>query len=205
MPTGVYKRTKPDWKKGKHLIHSGSFRKGHSVPQEWRIKFREAHKGKSSWSKGKHLIHSGSFKKGHGLLFDPIVLKGRHLSLQTEFKKGFIPWNKGLKGFMAGEKNPRWKGGITSEQSKIRNSLEYIVWRNEVWKRDNWTCRICGKKCQKGNIVAHHLHLFSDFPELRFSVDNGITFCKSCHAKIHLLGRRKKWKNSLSNVYLAEL
>jgi len=31
--------------------------------------------------------------------------------LKTTFKKGFIPWNKGLNGFMAGEKNSCWKGG----------------------------------------------------------------------------------------------
>lgn len=27
------------------------------------------------------------------------------------FKKGNVPWNKGLKGFMARETHPRWKGG----------------------------------------------------------------------------------------------
>lgn len=26
-------------------------------------------------------------------------------------RRGEAPWNKGLKGFMAGEKNPSWKGG----------------------------------------------------------------------------------------------
>jgi len=34
-------------------------------------------------------------------------------------------------------------------------------------------------------IVAHHLKLFSEFPELRFSVDNGIVLCRSCHLKVH--------------------
>lgn len=27
------------------------------------------------------------------------------------FKKGHIPWNKGLKGFLSGSKNSKWKGG----------------------------------------------------------------------------------------------
>lgn len=35
-----------------------------------------------------------------------------------------IPWNKGLKGFMSGEQNSRWKGGISSspEYNKISKS-----------------------------------------------------------------------------------
>lgn len=87
-----------------------------------------------------------------------------------------------------GEKHWNWKGGITQENSKLRNSLEYIIWRNEIWKRDYWTCRICkfrskGKKAK--DIVAHHIQLFSEFPELRFSVENGLTLCRKCHIRIH--------------------
>jgi len=101
------------------------------------------------------------------------------------FKKGQTPWNKG-KEYIAirGKKNPRWKGGINLENERIRHSLEWKIWRDEVYRKDNWTCRICGKKCKK-DIVAHHIKLFSNFPELRFSVDNGITLCRSCHTKIH--------------------
>ena len=77
-----------------------------------------------------------------------------------------------------------WKGGISSEDKKVRQTLEYEIWRQEVYKKDNWTCRLCGKKCKK-DIIAHHLKLFSGFSELRFSVDNGITLCRSCHKKIH--------------------
>jgi predicted restriction endonuclease len=81
-----------------------------------------------------------------------------------------------------GERNWNWKGGINIENKRIKASLEYHIWRNEVYRKDNWTCRLCGNKKQ---IVAHHLKLFSEFPELRFSIDNGITLCRSCHWKIH--------------------
>lgn len=109
---------------------------------------------------------------------------GKHLSPEHNAK--LQEGRKKIKG----ERSPRWKGGITSEQGKIRNSLEYIIWRNEVWKRDYWTCRICKKHCEKGDIVAHHLKLFSDYQELRFAVENGITLCRSCHAKIHELNKK---------------
>jgi len=86
---------------------------------------------------------------------------------------------------MSGANNWNWKGGVTPENERIRHSVEYMAWRKEVWKRDSWTCRDCGIKCSKRNIVAHHLKLFSDFPELRFAVDNGITLCRSCHTRLH--------------------
>ena len=97
--------------------------------------------------------------------------KGKHSA--NEFKKGHI----GYKG--------RFIDGRTPELVLIRHSLEYEIWRKEVYERDWWTCRLCGIKCEKGNIIAHHLKLFSEFPELRFVVDNGITLCRSCHAKLH--------------------
>lgn len=101
--------------------------------------------------------------------------------ISTSNKRAFAEGRKSVKG----EKNPAWKGGITTEQQKARNSTEYFIWRNEVYRKDNWTCRICKKHCRKGQIVAHHLQLFSEFPELRYSVDNGVVLCRSCHAALH--------------------
>ncbi len=83
------------------------------------------------------------------------------------------------------ENNPNWKGGTSGKDKLVRSSLEYIIWRSEVYKRDGWACRLCGIKCNNKNITAHHLKLFSEFPELRFVVDNGITLCRSCHMKLH--------------------
>ena len=91
-----------------------------------------------------------------------------------------------------GENHHNWRGGISGMYSKIRKSLEYLVWRNEVYRKDNWTCRICGIHCKKGNIIAHHLKKFADFPELRFTVDNGVTLCRKCHTEIENPGGRPK-------------
>lgn len=91
------------------------------------------------------------------------------------------PW--AIPPYFEGKNHWNWKGGITSENNKLRNSIEYFIWRDEVYKRDYWTCRLCGY--EGDYIVAHHLKLFSDFPELRFSIDNGVTLCRSCHNKVH--------------------
>ena len=101
-----------------------------------------------------------------------------------ETKKKISDEHKNNPNTIRGEKHHNWKGGITKEHNKLRNSMEYVLWRNEVYKRDNWTCRICHTHCNKGNIVAHHLKKFSDYPELRFTTNNGLTLCRKCHAEI---------------------
>ena len=82
-----------------------------------------------------------------------------------------------------GSRNFNWKGGISKEYDKIKQSVAYKEWRAEVYKRDYWTCQSCGYK-GKG-IVAHHIKRFSEYPSLRTDVDNGITLCRSCHIKLH--------------------
>lgn len=88
--------------------------------------------------------------------------------------------------------NPRWKGGITKENDKIRKSKEYVNWRNFIYKKDFWTCRYCGGKCSNGDIVAHHIMQFSEFPKQRLNLKNGITLHRSCHTKLHSIIKKYK-------------
>ena len=86
-------------------------------------------------------------------------------------------------GLSAGYRNPSWKGGITPENNKIKNSLEYRQWRLFVLKRDNYICQFCNKR--GGKLQAHHLKSFAYFPKFRFELSNGKTACFECHKRIH--------------------
>lgn len=71
-----------------------------------------------------------------------------------------------------GEKNHSWKGGVTTEIQKVRNSIELKLWKKACLERDNFTCRKTG--IRGGKLAVHHICNFADFPELRFAIDNGI-------------------------------
>ena len=93
--------------------------------------------------------------------------------------------NIGLKsiGRIAGNKNPNYIDGRTSENAKIRVSIEYRLWREAVFARDNWTCQKTGIK--GGKLHPHHIQNFSKFHELRFAIDNGITLSEKAHKEFH--------------------
>lgn len=99
-----------------------------------------------------------------------------------------------------GDKTNLWKGGLTSINKKIRTSLEYRLWRESVFKRDNWTCVWCGIRGEKGvgkRIVlnADHIKTFAQYPELRFAIDNGRTLCVDCHKKTDTYGKNIYFKS----------
>lgn len=152
-------------------------------------------------SKGKHFSPKTEIKKGVRISITTEFLKGHKPSKHKEncrcfrctrispTKKGNIPWNKGLTGIpnkskgikrphKSGMNNHNWKGGITSEIRKFRNSTQYQDWRKEVFKRDNYECQICGQI--GGELRANHIKKFSNYPELRLEPTNGITICKKC-------------------------
>ena len=111
--------------------------------------------------------------------------------------KGQISWNKGLKGYNAGEKSHFWKGGIAPINNIIRSSLEYKLWQDSVFVRDRYCCKKCKEERIK-KLVAHHIQNFAQFPEFRFAIDNGITLCVECHKKFHhIFGKKNNHKKQL--------
>lgn len=85
---------------------------------------------------------------------------------------------------MSGEKHYNWRGGISGQRQLDMTRRQYRDWRRAVFQRDKYTCQLCGD-CRGGNLRAHHIRMYSVFPELRYDVDNGITLCETCHKKVH--------------------
>lgn len=100
-------------------------------------------------------------------------------------------WRKKLAGNNKGENHYNWKGGVSPKHQIIRHSLEYRLWRESVFKRDNYTCIWCGDN-KGGNLNADHIKPFAYYPELRFAIDNGRTLCRPCHLTTDTYGNKKR-------------
>jgi hypothetical protein len=139
--------------------------------KEHNKKISEAEKGRKPWNTGKKLSLEHRNK---------IAKAGIGRKWKTESR---------IKASMAkkGNRTNFWKGGVCEMNKKIRRSVEYRLWRESVFARDNYTCRFCGQI--GGKLNADHIKRFADYPELRFAIDNGRTLCVDCHKKTDTFGR----------------
>lgn len=149
-------------------------------------------KGITPWNKGMFGVCTNTGRTH--------IKKGQHLSPDTELKKGLIPWSKGKRNpYVTGSKNNKWKGGITALVRQIRNSPEMKVWRMGIFKRDKYTCLLCGRK----RVIGDRVILEADHYPKKFSlivkdsniktiedarnckelwdISNGRTLCRECH------------------------
>jgi hypothetical protein len=69
------------------------------------------------------------------------------------------------------------------ETAKKRISYEYRKWRESVLIRDGYTCKNCGAKEKVMNV--HHIKPFSNYVDLRYDINNGVSLCEKCHRAIH--------------------
>lgn len=153
---------------------------------EYREHMRLAHIGQVAWNKGKKtgLAPKSAFKKGQKGARLGKKNSPEHIEKMRLARKGKLSLKT------RGANNWNWKGGITPINNQIRHSLEYKLWREAVFKRDNWTCIWCGQR--SGRLHADHIKPFSLYPELRFALDNGRTLCINCHYKTNTYGGKKQ-------------
>lgn len=144
--------------------------------------------GKSLSERHKRAIALGHIGKSSGML-------GKTHSIETRrkmstimkanlpvkaFKKGAIPWNKGI-SCNAGKDHPNWKGGISPHDKSQRSKFGKTM-QSTVFERDDYTCQICGLRGV--DLQVDHIQPWKDYVELRFSMDNCRTLCAKCHYKI---------------------
>lgn len=116
-------------------------------------------KGCITWMKGRH--HTEEEKR---ILSEHN--KGQHSSVRTEFKKG--------------EKNPKWKGGVTLEQQRWRFGEKWKKFGQLIRIRDNFTCLRCS---QIPAYDGHHMLPVRLGGEI-FNENNVVTLCHKCHGFI---------------------
>lgn len=139
-----------------------------------------------AWNKGKKSPYP-AWNKGHGEYAKKLGfgrwMTGKKHTAETRRKQSEI-----VKKRVAEGKHNFYIDGRTPLNQKIRHSVDYKVWRDAVFNRDDYTCQECGDRSGKGHAVyihAHHLKPFATFPELRFVVSNGLTLCDECHYDRH--------------------
>jgi 5-methylcytosine-specific restriction endonuclease McrA len=89
-----------------------------------------------------------------------------------------IPRRSCKQACKSGPEHHLWRGG-----TGFRSDARYEEWRLMVYGRDNYTCQMCGQRGVYFN--AHHILPCRDFPDLIYSVDNGVTLCEPCHRKTY--------------------
>jgi len=150
-------------------IRKASIQRG-SIPPSHKGKVRSLEfKNKiSAANKGK--VHTEEMKEKNRQMH-----LGKKASIETRQKMRIAHLKRVAEG-----KHNNYKGGISTENHRIRGSLEYKLWREAVFERDNWTC-IWGGKAHGNKLNADHIKPFAYYPELRFAIDNGRTLCEACH------------------------
>jgi len=161
----MYGKGKIVWNKGlKGSVKKNktSFKKG-QVP--WNKGLNGAQVG---WNKGKHIWKNKEHPKG---------MLGKKMSEETKLK---------MSEASSGEKHHNWMGGKSFEPYDKTFNIKF---KNQIRKRDNQICMVCGNHREKLKraLDVHHIN----YDKLLSIPQNCIALCNSCHTKTGF--NRKHW------------
>lgn len=179
------------------------------LTDEQKEKIRVTHKlrGVGSWLIGRPSPFKGKHHTDENKEESRKRNLGKRYSKETNAKKGLLGEQNPFYGkrhkpetiskmveIKIGKNNPNWNGGVTRENTKLRNTYENKLWRRAVLERDKHSCVWCGFKgtVGKNDIVADHIKPFILYPELRFAIDNGRALCVPCHKTTDTYGFNMK-------------
>ena len=159
--------------------------RGRKLTKEHKQKLSESHQGPRPWRKGKkfpyipHYAKRGQPAWNKGLKLpewsgENHHMYGKHHTLETKKRISLS-----RKGKLVGKDNPAWRGGKVRRIRTGYSGKQYKKWRFTIFVRDKFTCQKCGKT--HIYLTAHHIKSFTDYPKLRFDLNNGRTLCEDCH------------------------
>jgi len=157
------------------------------------------------------------FRKSHlGKKQLPETIEKRRLKLvghRNFLPDGFIPWNKGIKGYktkpcseerkqkqkikMLGrydkEKHPQWQGGKSFEIYPMDWTRSLRI---SIRERDKYICQLCNEKQENEAFCIHHI----DYNKKNCDPKNLITLCRNCHAKTNT--KREHWIKYFNSKFI---
>lgn len=163
-----------------------AFIKGYKQTEEHKRKIANANTGKirTPESKMKNSIsHLGKkpWNKGKSEVFSKETLTKMR---EAKLGKAPPPHKVGCQCFRCSPKHGALNHNYINGSSDARNLLrrELRQWSQDILMRDEFTCVMC--HCIGGRLNAHHIKRFADYPELRLSINNGVTLCEHCHKSV---------------------
>ena len=149
---------------------------GHITTESTKKKISNSNKGKTghiAWNKGLHIKTNNA--------------------LVNWIKEGNC-WNRGLKGYNAGEKHYNWKGGTSKEGYTYQ--FRYKL-REKIRKLYQYRCQQCFRhqdelydsNGKKYKLSVHHI----DYNKKNNSISNLIPLCSNCHTQTNF--KRNDWIN----------
>jgi len=177
-------------------------------------KIRKAGKGRIPWNKGKRRIYSLEARQRMSEAHKRIppekhanwkggVSRPSCMECGTTITYSRKRCIRCAGAMRRGSKAYQWRGGITPLMMSIRNCKQTREWRLAIFARDNFTCKLCGKR----GGTMHADHYPRSFAEIFYAnkiqsldeavacvefwdIDNGRTLCIPCHRKAPTYNRR---------------
>jgi hypothetical protein len=198
------------WNKGKHCPQISRTLSGHLVSEATRTRISEVVK--------RHYLEHPEDRDKIRLRMIGKLTGNRNPSKKPEVRKKISEARKGFKfsddakrkmreshiGKCYGTKNSNWHGG-TSYLKRCYRGNDWDLIRNLVYKRDNYTCQVCGAKCvsrsrmtpenSKRLIQCHHVEGYDG--KRGNILSELITVCAKDHKMLHELKQPEALKQKI--------